>query len=178
MNRHTYPHSPFRRVAGLALAALAMLGLARLCPVFAQQPSRNLVPLKLSLTGPLTPRFVIPLEPEIRLGTFTADGTSDLLGAVKFVEANTVHVGADGKLLAVTDGKGVLTGANGDALFISYSGLVLPSQVDADFAFTVTGGRGRFLGATGSGVIHCSIHADQKNFTRAIEGMVSEPVVR
>jgi hypothetical protein len=166
MNRCTFP-------VRLALTALAALGLV--LPAVAQQPPTNRVALKASLTGPLTPRFVIPMEPEIRLGTFTADGTSDPMGAVKFVEANTVQVGIDGTLLAVTDGKGVLTAANGDALFISYSGLVLPNGTEADFAFTITGGRGRFLGASGSGKIHCVVHADQKNFTRDFDGMISTP---
>jgi hypothetical protein len=156
----------------LALTALVMLSLA--LPAVAQQPPTNLVALKANLTGPLTPRFVIPLEPEMRLGTFTADGTSDLLGAVKYVEANTLHMGADGTPLSLTDGVGVLTAANGDALFVAYSGLVR-TATDADFAFTINGGRGRYLGATGSGVIHCSIHPDQKNFTRVFDGMITAP---
>jgi hypothetical protein len=169
MNRQPYGLS-------LALTSLVLLGLA--LPALAQQPSTNRVALKASLTGPLTPRFVIPLEPEIRLGNFTAEGTSDLLGAVKLIEANTVQMGTEGKGIAVTDGKGVMTAANGDALFLSYSGLVLPSGTAADFAFVITGGRGRFVGATGSGVIHCVQYADQQNFTRVIDGTVSAPVVR
>lgn len=162
--------------ARLALTALAALGLA--LPGVAQQPSTNRVALKASLSGPLTPRFVIPLELEIRLGTFTAEGTSELLGAVKFVEANTVQIGAEGKGISVTDGKGVLTAANGDALFISYSGLVLPSGTAAELAYVITGGRGRFLGATGSGMIHCVTDAGQQKLTREFEGSVSAPVAR
>jgi hypothetical protein len=160
----------------LALTSVVLLGLS--LPAVAQQPARNMVPLKASVTGPLTPRFVIPLEPEIRVGTYTAEGTSDLLGAVKFVEVNTVQMGAEGKGISVTDGKGVLTVANGDALFISFSGLVLPSGTEGEFAFVITGGRGQFLGATGSGRIHCVQYADQQKLTREFEGSVSAPVAR
>jgi hypothetical protein len=171
VNRQPYRFS-------LALTSLVLLSLAHPCPAGAQQPTRNMVALKASLTGPLTPRFVIPLDPEIRLGTLTAEGTSDLLGAVKFVEANTVQIGAEGKGISVTDGKGVLTAANGDALFITYSGLVLPSGTAAELAYVITGGRGRFVGATGSGMIHCVTDAAQQKITRDIEGSVSAPVAQ
>lgn len=176
MNGLIFPHPPFGRVPGVALAALALLGLALPRPAAAQQPPQNQVPLKANLVGPLTPRFVIPLEPEIRLGTYTADGTSDQLGPVKLVEANTLRLGPDGTLLSVTDGIGVLTAANGDALFLTYSGLVTSqtgSDATAEFAFTITGGRGRFLGATGSGVIHCATQSAQKQFTRVFEGTIT-----
>jgi hypothetical protein len=176
MNRLIFPHPLFGRVPVFAVAALALLGLALPRPAAAQQPPQNQVPLKASLVGPLTPRFVIPLEPEIRLGTYTADGTADPLGPVKLVEANTLRLGPDGRLLSVTDGIGVLTAANGDALFLTYSGLVTSqagSDATAEFAFTITGGRGRFLGATGSGVIHCATQSAQKQFTRVFEGTIT-----
>jgi hypothetical protein len=160
----------------LALTSLALLGLS--LPAVAQQPVRNMVPLKASLSGPLTPRFVIPVEPAIAVGTYSAEGTSDLLGAVKFVEVNNVQMGTAGKGIAVTDGKGVITAANGDALFVSFNGLVLPSGTEGEFAFVITGGRGRFLGATGSGRIRCVADAGQNRLTRDFEGSVSAPVAQ
>lgn len=53
-------------------------------------------------------------------------------------------------------GVGVLTAANGDELHITIAGAVLPSDhPDFDFEFddpyAITGGTGRFAGATGSG---------------------------
>lgn len=157
-------------MAGAAAAAAAVAGLAR--PAEAGQ--QKTMPLNANLTGPLTPRFIIPVAPPIGLGQFNSQGTSDLLGAVQLTEANTLHLGSDGQGIAVTDGISVLAGTGGDALFISYSGLVL-NALDADFAFTILGGTGRFLGASGSGIDHCAIAADKKSFSRVIQGMVVLP---
>ena len=49
------------------------------------------------------------------------------------------------------------------------------SPTTAEFSFTVTGGRGAYLGATGNGVIHCMVQPDPKTFSRVIEGSVAIP---
>jgi len=84
--------------------------------------------------------------------------------------------------LALTDGVVVITAANGDAIFIRYSGLARPPAVAGEFAegekaFTVTGGRGRFVGATGNGVIHDSVQGGPGNisFTSTFDGMITRP---
>jgi hypothetical protein len=169
------------KCVSLALTAFVLLGLAHSYPAVAQQPPTDQVALKASLTGAVNPRFVIPLQPEIRIGNFTAEGTSDLLGTVTYVETNTLQMGVDGKGLSVTDGKGVMTAANGDAVFVTYSGPVTldtPAKSTAEFTFTIIGGRGRFLGATGSGLIHCATDPGQKTFTRVFDGTVTAPLVR
>lgn len=158
-------------IAGTAAAAAAVAGLAP--PARAAQGP---VALNATVSGSLPPRFVIPLVPPIKLGNYTADGTSDLLGTVQYTEANTLHVGVDGKALSVTDGIGVLSAGNGDALFVSYSGLITNDQgTAADLRFTVSGGTGRFLGASGSGSIQCLIAADGKTFSRTFQGMIAVP---
>jgi hypothetical protein len=160
-------------LTALPLTALTLTGLTLLAS--AAQPPENLIPLKASTVGPNTPRFVIPLEPEIRLGTFTAEGEAALLGGpVTTVETNTVNMSVDGKVLSVTEGIAVLSAANGDALFLNFHGPAT-SATSGEFTFTVSGGRGRFLGATGSGVIHCTTQPEQKTVTRVIEGMVAIP---
>ncbi|MBR9990032.1 MAG: hypothetical protein KFH98_09765 [Gemmatimonadetes bacterium] len=62
----------------------------------------------------------------------------------------------EGESLPYDGGVGVFTAANGDELHITIAGAVLPSDhPDFDFEFddpyVVTGGTGRFAGATGGG---------------------------
>jgi hypothetical protein len=78
--------------------------------------------------------------------TFCLDAT-DLLDDGQLTEGESAPY--DG-------GVGVLTAANGDELHITVAGAVVPSDhPDFDFEFddpyTITGGTGRFAGATGSG---------------------------
>jgi hypothetical protein len=61
----------------------------------------------------------------------------------------------------------------GNAIFIKYSGLVRPAG--AEFGYTVTGGRGRFAGATGSGVILCVRDREKGVQMRTFEGTLSKP---
>jgi hypothetical protein len=42
----------------------------------------------------------------------------------------------------------------------------------------ILGGKGRFAGAVGSGMIHCVQYADQQKLTREFEGSVSAAVAR
>lgn len=65
----------------------------------------------------------------------------------------------EGESIPYDSGVGTLTAANGDVLTFTISGAVLPSDhPDYDFefadAFQFTGGTGRFLGASGSGITH------------------------
>jgi hypothetical protein len=175
--------APMVRVTALALGVVALENLAGLGPLQnltglwgRAHPSQHRMPIKASLMGRLTPRFVIPLEQPIKLGNFSAEGSSDLLGPVNLVEANTLHTAVDGKSIFVTDGIGVLTAAKGEALFLNYRGPITNAEATtADFAVTVCGGRGRFQGASGSGVLHCALQPDQKTFTRVFDGTVAVP---
>jgi hypothetical protein len=63
----------------------------------------------------------------------------------------------EGESIPYENGIGTFTAANGDKLYFTSSGAVLPSShPDYDFEFqdpfTITGGTGRFEGATGSGM--------------------------
>lgn len=78
--------------------------------------------------------------------TFCVDVTDILDGAL-----------TDGESLPYDSGEGTLIAANGDRLFITIAGAVLPSDhpdFDFEFAdpFQFTGGTGRFAGAGGSGM--------------------------
>src|SRR5262249_53355079 len=133
------------------LAAFSLAGLAR--PTLAQQQqNKDLVPWRGTATGTGS-TFIIPVEPPIVVLQFTATGASNALGNSTTVGYCLMRVGADGTPLSVTDGIYAETAANGDAIHGSFSGLIRPSEkpgfVILEGIGLITGGRGRFVGATG-----------------------------
>jgi hypothetical protein len=129
-----------RSTASLALAFLAVVGLAG--PVTAGED----VPFKGSFEGdvtvtPLTPPFVrVDVEATgqaTHLGTFTLD---------------IPHVVNRADRTAV--GTYEFTAANGDMLFADFTGKATPTAIPGvlyiEETATITGGTGRFAGATGS----------------------------
>jgi hypothetical protein len=163
----------------LALTVLAVLGPT----VAVAQQSTNLVPFKATMAGEFR-GLLIPLNPPIVSEQLTSTGQADLLGQVTSTDHYLAHLGVDGKLASITDGIAVLTAPNGDALFITYSGLPHPPAAgqfaQQELAFTVTGGQGRFTGATGGGVIRDAIFMMQGTpptftITRTFEGVVTAP---
>jgi hypothetical protein len=72
-----------------------------------------------------------------------------------------------------------MTAANGDAIFIQLSGLAQPTTtppgLTAQLAYTVAGGKGRFQGAIGSGVVHAVLDADKKTMVCVLDGTLSRP---
>ena len=164
---------------GPALMALALLGLGVPSAAQAQEPAKDLVAFKATLTG--FPNVVqIPREPAVLSVHLSLTGQSDLLGSITWIEHHYTRVGVDGIARSPT-GIAVLTAANGDALFIDWFGQANPPTnagiITGESNFYVTGGRGRFLGAIGSGVLRFVLDpADQKTgLSWSVEGMVSRP---
>ena len=146
-------HSTRRTLSATAVSALVALAV----PVaHAQKPA---VPFKASLTTQETLGFDPVACPIAFLqGTTTGAGHASHMGSVTLHSTDCV-VQAAGQF-TFTDGRLVLTAANGDQLNASYSGMLLPSATPAVYtlsgSFTVTGGTGRFDGATGSGSLQGS----------------------
>jgi hypothetical protein len=155
----------------LALTALALLGVA--VPMMAQQAPQDMIPFKATLTGSINPAFVIPIEPPIASDSQTSTGQATELGQVTYTEHSITHFGPDGKIAFISDGTSALVAANGDAVFLTYSGLL--SGAGAQFGYTITGGRGRFKGATGSGVVLCVRDKAKNEFVRTFDGTLSAP---
>jgi hypothetical protein len=160
----------------LALFSLAAAALGAASPAAAQQVGGDRVAFRATVGGPITPFFTVPLDPPIAVASNTVTGQSDLLGAVTFHLTGRVHFGADGTPTRETDGLGVFTAANGDALYLTFSGLLRATATGlmGEQFFTITGGKGRFLGASGSGSWRGSVDASNK-LTLQIEGVVSRP---
>jgi hypothetical protein len=164
----------------LALTLFALPGLA--LPGFAQQPPQDLVAFKATMVSPLAQDSIvtIPVNPPILSVHITGTGQSPLLGPITYIEHHITHVGVDGIPKFSTDGLGVITAANGDSLFLTYGGFVHTTETPGVFtgedAFTVTGGTGKFLGATGSGSqTRLFDPVDKKQVTFTWEGMISRP---
>jgi hypothetical protein len=88
----------------------------------------------------------------------TGSGYLSGLGAVTMTESHTTTILAASqyKTSLVMDGRATITDAAGDQLFLVFGGAGVftePSQFDDTFVYTVTGGTGRFAGASGDGFI-------------------------
>ena len=129
--------------ASLALAVLALLGLA--VPGSAQEV--DLVPFKATFTVRFqsTP---VPVNPPIIAQVVSGTGQAELIGQITVNAQRTVQLGVDGQPLWAGVNPGVFTAANGDSLFWVANGVV-----GSPGAFVITGGKGRFAGAVGSGGI-------------------------
>lgn len=168
------------RTSHRVLFAVAV-GLALLAgtptPGQAQQPGGDKVPFKATIAGPITPFFTIPFDPPIAITSNTLPGQSDLLGAVTFVVHDRIHFGADGAPTRTSDGLGVMTAANGDALYVTFAGVpqVTATGLTAETRFTIFGGKGRFLGASGNGIWRAALDGKTNVLTLQVEGVVSRP---
>jgi hypothetical protein len=168
-----------RRSHPVPLAWTSFILLCSVVPAVAQQSALDLVPFKATLTGPIPPAVVIPVEPPVGSAHLSTTGQSELLGQVSYLDHHIARIGVDG-LPKISEGMAVISAASGDALFILWRGLVRPTATAGvfilDAAFTVTGGRGKLLGATGSGTFTMGIDTvNKKEVAQSFEGMISRP---
>ena len=130
----------YSSAASLALAGLAVLGLSG--PVAAGDH----VPFKGSLEGVVT---ITPLTPPFVSVFIEATGKATHLG--KFT-LEIPHVVNRSDSTAI--GSYEFTAANGDTLTADFTGQAMPTETPGVLAIvetaTITGGTGRFAGATGS----------------------------
>lgn len=168
----------------LALAGLLVLGLSHAGPAFAQEPPKDMVAFKATFTGRTPPPMVIPLSPPIVPVTLSFTGEAAPLGQVTYISHEIHRLGATGMPHAITDGIGAFTAASGDAIFITHTGLIRPTDTPGIFAFeevwAAFGGKGKLLGATGGGIMRGTIDARElatkgADWTVAFEGLVSAP---
>jgi hypothetical protein len=160
-------HSP-----GLAAMLLTLLGVTLSSVAQAQAPPKDMVALNvvLKVTHDPASQYLLPLAPplEIVKSVGTAEGAP--IGKVTVVESQRAQYGVDGKVLFY-QGTGIWTGANGDAIFYTFLGLGNENTE----AFLITGGTGRFQGATGSGGGTWTANADFTELTITLVGFISPP---
>jgi hypothetical protein len=159
MNRRSF-------TASLALAALALLGLA------GSVAADGKVPFKGTLEGSFT---VIPVPPPAINRVLDATGNATQLGDFTF---NFPHSVDRSVMPATGVGIATFTAANGDevyALILGQATLYAPGVLLGVEQGTILGGTGRFANATGSFVIERLIDTVNLTTVGSFEGTISSP---
>ena len=127
------------------------------------------IPFKGKLEGSVT---VTPLQPPTANVQIEATGNATHLGRFSLVVPHEVN-------FATRTGTGTytFTAANGDQLFASFTGqaLTFPPMVSVVENATITGGTGRFAGATGSFIARRLFDQAAGWTTGTVEGTISSP---
>ncbi len=158
----------FRFVAGLALAVMAIVALGG--PAAAGEPT----PFKGRVRGVLTNRVPFPAPP-VFLDTIEMTGRATHLGAFELREVAVVDFGV---APPYAEGEVTFVAANGDTLTAEFQGSSEP--VEAGIVLitenaTITGGTGRFAGATGSHVCKRLFSTVTGKTVGYFEGTISVP---
>jgi hypothetical protein len=162
------------RQPGSVLALSMALGLVLPVIAQAQQPNKDMVPFKVVVKSKedAAATFILPLDPPLISFKMTGAGEGTPIGPITHLEAGQMQMGVDekpisGQVIAV------MSAANGDAIFLKWAGL--SNRTPEEYAFVVTGGRGRFKGATGSGKMTGTPGATPGEFTCDFDGIISAP---
>lgn len=150
----------------LALALVALLAVS--VPAVAKE----LVPLKGTFSGQ-TIGAVPTDDPDVLLVTTGGGGNATHLGRYTFVSPHFANL-ATGE----AEGVQIFTAANGDTLTADFSGQFLPIEggfLAAELLATITGGTGRFQGATGSYTFDIVFDPATFQSTAVINGVLSKP---
>jgi hypothetical protein len=163
-------------VALAAIAALVPVAVGR-----SQTQGQAPVSFKATVTGPTPELFEIPVSPPVFSLHETGTGQADQLGAFRWTGHAMQSGGAD--LMTprpLSEGIGVMKAASGDAIFFRYSGKVIVGidSQNKELAFEITGGQGKFLGATGSGLFRDVVDFNRRQLTRTVEGVIAVPAAK
>jgi hypothetical protein len=137
----------------LALTAVALLGLA--LPVGAQGVPKDRVPFKATMKASSQLSFV-PGNPARVSVQESGTGEATPLGAFTWVAHVVDDTDPEEQGLGIAEGVGTIAAANGDAVYVKFGFIrrppLEPNLLRWESVWLVTGGKGRFAGATGSGV--------------------------
>ena len=155
----------YSSAAGLALALAAVLGLA------GPAAAGDQVPFKGSLEGDVA---VTPLTPPYLRVDVDATGNATHLGQFTLAIPHIVNA-ANGTAI----GSYEFTAANGDTVFAEFTGIATPTSVPGvlyiEETATITGGTGRFAGATGSFLSERWFDTVNLTTSGSFEGTISSP---
>jgi hypothetical protein len=156
-----------RITAGLVTVMMSMaLVLSLASPVAAGAQ----VPFKGSLAGTV---IVTPLDPPFASVVIEATGNATHLGRFALVIPHQVN-----QALRVGEGTYVFTAANGDTVTADFTGqatLLAPGVLSTAENGTITGGTGRFAGATGSFTAERTFFVATGVTTGSFTGTISSP---
>ena len=159
-------HFSFARLSLALLAVLALAGPA------AAEGQRKQVPFRGRLEGIVA--SVTPLTPPFVAVNLEGEGQATQLGHFD-VSSSLVANAADGTAVGTYE----FTAANGDTLTADYTEYFAPTDVPGVFSdvitATITGGTGRFAGATGSFVSDRVADHVTGIVSDSFEGTISTP---
>jgi hypothetical protein len=160
--------------AGVALTALVGLGVALASATHAQQQAQDTVPFKIVIASKTleADTYVLPFDPPMASSKSTGTGSNALLGQVTYIEHLFTQFAPDGSPVW-GDAIGAMSGANGDAVFFGYKGAILGDPYKA--GFVITGGKGRFKGASGNGIMTFTPGATVEDGLCSYEGVITAP---
>lgn len=162
---------------------LSTSALAHVAPAEVQSATQFVPPMTGTIEGVATlgqttidrktKDLIVPVES-------TASGNLSNLGLVTLTEKHNTRILASTNYTtsAVSDGQATIIAANGDSLSLTFNGSGVRTLYGFEdtFNYTITGGTGRFTGASGSGVIHSTNEAGtptQVPFSSNLEGVIS-----
>ena len=164
-----------KRMSGrlsLALTLLTVVGLT--VPALAAEPPKGMVAFTAASRNQpdAAATYPVPLVPPLLTMKLVGGGEAAPIGKFTTIEQPMLRMGVDGSGLW-TEANGVFTGQNGDSVTYEYKGLI-PRQ---EAAFVITGGTGRFKGATGSGSMTWADDATTPGYlVCTFVGFISEPI--
>ena len=151
--------------ASVALAAFALIGLAR--PAAADEQ----VPFKGRLEGVVT---ITPLAPPFVSVLVNGTGNATQLGKFTVAIPHIVN-----RTTRVAIGSYQFTAANGDMVFADFVGHASPTATPGVLYIvevaTITGGTGRFAGATGGFIVERLFDTVAGTTVGSFEGTISSP---
>jgi len=166
----------FKPTAGvlipLLLACFAAVFICAATPAAA----RDLVPFKATFTGSSTSGPGAPCAAPALRSDILGVGHATHLGKFTTVQHHCFDPGDP--TFAFTEGFYTFTGANGDTIFGTYHGHLVPigGPVFAIVGeFTIEGGTGRFVGATGGGTASGTLNVATGVTTVMLDGVISSP---
>lgn len=155
------------RLGSRSTTAVAMT-LALLFSLAGQVAAAEEVPFKGRLDGTVT---VTPINPPIASVLIEGTGNATHLGLFTVEVPHVVN-----QALRVGAGTYEFTAANGDTLTADFTGtaiLLAPGVLSTTETATITGGTGRFAGATGSFVAKRTFYVATGTTTGSFEGTIS-----
>jgi len=161
----------FGSASGLALAVLAVLGLA----VVGAAKSDKQVPFKGTLEGSYSAAPMNPSTPWIVSVQLDATGNATHLGKFTY---DFPHVVDRSTVPSIAHGTCTITAANGDQMFADVTGkatLVAPGVLHAVETATIWGGTGRFENASGSYTVDRLLYQATLTTSGSFEGTISSP---
>lgn len=137
--------------------------------------AKNFVPFKGSVVATWDNVYAAlpPVAGGNSLATF--NGTSQMTHMGRAAQSGTLTLTPNGNPLIPGNGSVTITAANGDTVSFDYNGFLNPQTGEGTGKFNITGGTGRFLGATGQGTFYAVIDLSRPKdqpMTVELNGMI------